>query len=48
MQYMNEGYNIELDEEFLSFVSGGIYTPEEWAAMSVEEKKQSTDDRHRD
>ena len=41
MQKTSEAYNIELDEEFLNFVSGGVYSPEEWDSMSIEEKKQA-------
>ena len=41
MQNLSEPYNIELDEEFLNFVSGGVYSPEEWERMTPEERKQA-------
>lgn len=33
--------DLMLDDEFLKFVSGGIYTEEEWAAMTYEERKEA-------
>lgn len=33
--------NMDIDEAMLDFVSGGIYTEEEWNSMSYEEKVEA-------
>ena len=32
---------IELDDEMLNFVGGGVYSEEEWNNMTPEERKQA-------
>ena len=32
---------MNIDEEMLNFVAGGIYTKEEWDAMTYEEKMEA-------
>lgn len=32
---------IELDDEMLNFVGGGVYSEEEWKNMTAEERRQA-------
>ena len=36
-----DNQRVEIDEEMLDFVAGGVYSQEEWAAMSVEERMEA-------